>query len=322
MSASSSSANRALVATVSSWHSPPSIQTTSLTTSAPEGHVRIHLLATCLHRIVRLRATGKHHTARTLPHVPGTDGVGYIPSEGDRKVYFTAPTGGSFRTVLDVPRPAVLDLPPEVSPVHAAAMVNPTLSSWMAVKQAVGPSMLPESFRAVVLGATSLSGRAAVRILRHLGAGWVAGVGRDGERLADLGAGEEAGLDERVVLQSEGTDWSELSDVDVVLDYLNGDPALELLKALKPGRGRKTWWVQIGDLAGSEMSLPSALLRSKRVLLCGSGIGAFDIKTLSEEMPDILKSLSVIPEQKVRVEKLEDVERIWESVSERAVFVP
>ena len=326
VTSSSSSTGKALVALVSSWRSPPHLLSILPPTCPPEGHVRIHLLATSLHRIVRLRATGQHHTARTLPHVLGTDGVAYIPSEGDRKVYFSALTGtisttGSFRTILDVPKSAVTSLPPTVSPVHAASMVNPALSSWMAIKHAVGLEQLPEAFRVVVLGATSLSGRAAVGIARRLGAGWVAGVGRNEEDLEKMNFGKDA-LDEMVTLRSEGTDWGKLSSVDLVLDYLNGDPALELLKAMKPAHGRRTWWVQIGDLAGLKMCLPSALLRSKKILLCGSGMGVFDGKTLAEEIPDILEALGEVSEQEVRMEKLQNVEKCWESERERVVFVP
>lgn len=280
--------------------------------------------------MVRLRASGQHHSAKSLPHVPGTDGVGYIPAEGDKKVFFFAFAGsdasiGSFRTIIDVPRLATLDLPSTISPVHAASMASPALSSWMAIKHTVGPGMLPTSFRVVILGVTSLSGSAAVKIARRLGAGWVAGVGRDEERLRNLAVEEKGELDESIILRPEGTDWTNVNDVDLVLDYYSGSPALELLKALRPFREQRTWWVQMGDLAGSDMVLPATLLKSKNVLLCGSGIGAYSGQALIKEMPDILNALSGIPEHSCKIEKLQDVKQHWDSETSkegRIVLVP
>ncbi|HEY2448521.1 MAG TPA: hypothetical protein VGI49_06860 [Mycobacterium sp.] len=85
------------------------------------------------------------------------------------------------QTVIDQRRS--IALPEGTNPILVAAAVNPVMSSWVALRQRIqfepGQSVL-------VLGATGSSGRMAIQVAKHFGAGWVIGVGRDPKRLSEL----------------------------------------------------------------------------------------------------------------------------------------
>ena len=63
---------------------------------------------------------------------------------------------------------------------------------------------------------------------------------------------------------------------DVVLDYLWGCPVEILLTAMRrkgfPAPGTGTRLIQIGDIAGSAISLPAEALRSAGLTMVGSGV--------------------------------------------------
>src|ERR1700761_8013585 len=73
--------------------------------------IQVRLAAVGVHRKVRARASGKHYSAKGLPHIPGVDGVG-TTVDGD-PVYFTTftPHGGSFAEIINVLKSVVSPLP-------------------------------------------------------------------------------------------------------------------------------------------------------------------------------------------------------------------
>jgi hypothetical protein len=63
-------------------------------------------------------------------------------------------------------------------------------------------------------------------------------------------------------------------DVDVVLDYLWGQPAATAMTAVVTGRadrGQPLTWIEIGSVAGPAAPVPSAALRAARLQIIGSG---------------------------------------------------
>ncbi|KAL8819832.1 MAG: hypothetical protein Q9191_007645 [Dirinaria sp. TL-2023a] len=226
----------------------------------------------------------------------------------------TPATGGSFVDKINVPRRDVTPLPEGVDPIQVAGLVNPGFSSWMALRKRC--ENLPERFSILILGATSKSGRLAIPLARHLGAQRVVGVARDEAALSTLGLDETITLKEPV----KQTDYSKLGHVDVILDYVYGPPGAHLLKNIK-SEGR-VQYVHIGALAGPEMAVPGDALRSHDLVIRGSGTGAFDSGAIAKELPALLAALVKAPVQQVKVEKLQDVERVWEEEQgERVVFV-
>ena len=170
----------------------------------------------------------------------------------------------------------MIPLPETVDVVKVAAGMNPAMSSWVALRRAF-PSQPGQSL--LVLGATGNAGAMAVQVAKLLGAGRVVGAGRNPERLAGLGA---LGADDVVPLTDDREVTAQrlaaaAAEVDIVLDYLWGEPAVLTMTALlqaRADRSRAMDWVQIGAIAGPTIELPSVLFRSANLRVQGNGQGA------------------------------------------------
>jgi NADPH:quinone reductase-like Zn-dependent oxidoreductase len=275
-------------AVVHSFDAPPRYDTFPTPQPAGPHEVLVDVLAAGLHPRVRSGADGSHYTSRgDLPLVPGIDAVGRTP-QGEL-LYFVAPDHGpgtmAERAIADRRRAVVL--PPGTDPVAVAAAMNPGMSSWVALRRRAA---LAPGGRVLVLGATGSAGRLAVRIARLLGAAQVVAAGRDPERLALLPG---LGADETVSLLGEPAEAAErlgraAADVDVVLDYVWGPPTEQAMRALltaRPDRAKPLAWVQIGSTAGTDITLPSAVLRAAALQLMGSGQGSVGTAAIIAELP-------------------------------------
>lgn len=250
--------------------------------------VRVH--AAAISHVVKSRASGKHYSFDgTLPFVVGIDGTGMLPT-GER-VYFAFPTApwGSMAQFAPVARQNCFALPDGLDDVTAAAMANPGMSAWAAlVKRAhfqAGETVL-------VNGATGSAGQLAVQIARYLGAKKVIATGRNASTLATLGAdatilltGDDTTLSAEFAVQAN-------QGIDVVVDYLWGHSAELLLPALaKYSRGdTPIRYVQVGSLAGSDIALNGAVLRSAPLQLMGSGIGSLPMAQLLQATGEMLNA--------------------------------
>ncbi|MCJ1292014.1 hypothetical protein MMC34_003564 [Xylographa carneopallida] len=302
-------------AQVLAWGSAPQyLSVPSPTPPFDPSLVQLKVLAAGLHRVVRSRASGQHYSSSTLPHNVGIDGVGLTPD--GQEVYFAAIStdGGSYRDTVIVPREDTAPLPADADRIKIAALVNPGLSSWMALQCRC--ENLPEGFSVLIIGVTSTSGRLAVQVARALGAKRVVGIARD------VPAMEALQLDRMVQLNGPGqTDWKDVGPVDAVLDYVYGPPTVEYLKTLT--RGRKVQYVHIGSLAGGvDIMLPGAVLRSTDLTIRGSGQGSFGGREMRREVRSLVEAIGKFGQEKIRVYGLNDVEKVWGESSERVVFVP
>lgn len=237
----------------------------------------ISVRAAAISHVVKGRASGKHYSFDgTLPFVVGIDGTGVTP-EGER-VYFAFPPSpwGSMAEYAPVSRAHCLPLPDGLDDATAAAMANPGMSAWAALVDRAG-------FRAgetvLINGATGSAGQLAVQIARYLGASKIIACGRNAAALASLQA------DVTVTLTGDNhQQFAELAagQIDVVIDYLWGQSAEQLLAALAkhtPGT-TPVRYVQVGALSGQEIALPGAFLRSAPIQLMGSGIGSLSLPQL------------------------------------------
>lgn len=151
-------------AQVTEWGQAPKY-TEVLEPPAPSAdEIQLKILATGLHRVVRSRAAGKHYSSGTLPHVPGVDGVGQV--EDGKTYYFFSFGVGAMADIVNVPKRNAMPLPDGVDPTQAAGIVNPAMSSWIALKSRT--TNLPKDFTVLILGATSASGRVAIPLARSL----------------------------------------------------------------------------------------------------------------------------------------------------------
>ena len=154
-------------------------------------------------------------------------------------------------------------------------------------------------------------------LARALGAGRVVGAARNERAL------EELGLDRKIVIAEkvEETDFDDLDDVDVVLDYVYGPLAIHLFNSLKTPK--PVQYVHIGALSEPEVMIHGGVLRGKDITIRGSGPGAWGMKAFAETLPELLRIVPSLPEQPVEVAKFEDLEEGWKYTGpKRLVFVP
>jgi len=175
-----------------------------------------------------------------------------------------------------------------------AAAMNPAMSAWVALRRRI--DMRPGA-SVLVLGATGNAGGMAVQVAKYLGAERVVGAGRRPDRLAELRAlGADAvvsiGGDPIAATRRLST---EARDVDVVLDYLWGQPAADALAAIvtdRTDRGVPLTWVQIGAVAGPTAAIPSAALRAARLQIVGSGQGSVSTGDYLAELPELAAEIT------------------------------
>lgn len=288
--------------------------------------VLVTVVAAGLHPRVRSQAQGSHYTStEELPLVPGIDGVGRL-ADGSLR-YFILPdtTFGSMaeHTVIDLRRS--VELPVGADPVQVAAAMNPAMSSWIALRRRID---FQPGQKVLIMGATGNSGRLAIQVAKQLGASHITAAGRNIQRLQGLGADiiVELGGEERVASQSLAQAGS---DVDVVLDYLWGQPTHDALTAIIPNRlddSQPLNWIQVGSVAGPESSIPSAALRAARLQIVGSGQGSVSTQDIVTELRELITAVtSDIFAVDARSVPLISVEEAWTNTAtstDRLVIVP
>jgi NADPH:quinone reductase-like Zn-dependent oxidoreductase len=282
-------------AVVRSFDAPPRYETFQTPQPSGEHEIAIDVLAAGLHPRVRSGASGSHYTSTdALPLIPGVDGVGR--SADGELLYFVA-SDGTFgtmaeRTVIDRRRALVLSSDADV-PALAAGM-NPGMSSWVALRKRIS---FKTGQKVLVLGATGNAGQMAVQIAKVLGASYVAAAGRDAERLTaltNLGADEIVSLtgEPDVVARALGAAGA---DVDVVIDYLWGPVTGQAIPAIVKDRAERSkplWWIQIGSMAGTTITLPSAALRAANLQMLGSGQGSLTTAGIVAELPELAAQIT------------------------------
>lgn len=285
---------------------------------AADGEVLVEVKAAGLHPIVKSLANGSHYgSTGALPFVPGVDGVGRL-ADG-RRVFFgaTRPPYGTFaERAISQPWMCV-PLPDAVEDVTAAALANPAMSSWAALtaraKFVSGESVL-------ILGATGVAGQLAVQIARRLGARRVVAAGRNPKALAELaslGADAVISLDQErnALVEAFRAEVAE-GKINIVLDYLWGQPAECLLQAISQKglshAASRVRFVQIGTSAGPTISLAGATLRSSGLELLGSGFGSASLQEIMKAVGEFFQEAAKKPFQSaVKTASLREVETLW-----------
>lgn len=290
-----------------------------------DGEHLITITAAALSQITRSRASGSHYSdTASFPFVVGIDGVGRL--DDGARVYFvkpSAPHGGMAERTI-VPAARCVALPDDLDDITAAAIANPGMSSWAALTERArirpGESVL-------INGATGTSGRLAVQIARHLGAGRIIATGRNPAALGALGADatillsdDDAALDNAFGAQIE-------DGIDIVLDYLWGRSATRLLAtaARTLVDGRRLRFVQIGSVSGGEIALPAAVLRAAAIEMLGSGLGSVPFDRLISVIGELLRAstpagLSIA----TRILPLSEIAHAWSATDDhrRIVLTP
>ncbi|HYL13148.1 MAG TPA: zinc-binding alcohol dehydrogenase family protein [Terriglobales bacterium] len=297
---------------------------------AGDKEVIVHVRVASLKPVDKQVASGSHYASpRELPFICGTDGMGHL-GDGQR-VFFGGcrPPYGAMAQRTVVPRAFIFPVPAGVSDELAAALANPGVSAWLALT--LRAKLAPHE-NVLILGATGVTGRLAVKIAKLLGAGRVVAAGRNPQILRGL---QQLGADATIRLDMPAKDLHESfvqeagdSGFQVVIDYVWGQPTEAFLSAITSTKfasiGTETRLVQVGESAGPTISLPAAVLRSTALTILGTaGIPTRDV--LADALQRVM-AYAVTGELQLDTTAvpLADIESAWErnQSGRRIVVIP
>jgi len=315
-------------AVVSAFDTAPRYEEFPAPEAAGEDEMIIDVIAAGLHPRVRSQANGSHYTSTAeLPLVPGIDGVGRGADGLLRYFLLMDATMGAMaeQTIIDTRRSIVL--PEDSDPIAVAAVMNPAMSSWVALRQRV---QFQAGQNVLVLGATGNAGQMAVQVARLFGANQIIAVGRNADRLAGLTA---LGATATVLLEGDAGTARRLGQaaatVDVVIDYLWGQPTAAAMVAIvtdRIDRGKPLTWIEVGSVAGPTAAIPSAALRAARLQIVGSGQGSVSAREFLVELPALAEEITNGTfDIDARPMPLAEVEQAWAEAghtTQRIVLTP
>lgn len=290
------------------------------------GELLVKVRASALSQLVRAQASGRHYTSPKPPFAPGADGVGML--EDGQRVYFAFPRNpvGAMAEQVCVQADCVVPLPDDIDDITAAAIANPGMSSWAALTER---AQLQQGEGVLINGANGASGRLAIRIARHLGAGRIVVTARNTAAEADLRA---LGADVFIALGQEpdALQAALRAEIDkgigVVLDYVWGSSAETIMQAATshaPGEAaQRIRFVNIGSLGGLNINLPAGLLRSTGLELMGSGLSSVSNADLVRCIGEMFKVMRHIGLEIDAVGRpLTEVEQVWANSQDRSRVV-
>lgn len=278
----------------------------------------VHVRAASLKPVDKQIASGAHFASRReLPCVCGTDGVGHL--EDGKRVFFGGPRPphGAMAERTVVPRAFTFPIPENVDDATAAALPNPGISAWLSLAYR---AKLVRGENVLILGATGITGKLAVRIAKLLGAARVVAAGRNEEVLKTL---TDLGADATISLALPPPELSDAflresgpSGFQVVIDYVWGSPAEAFLAAITRKEFAaiqcETRFVQVGESAAPTITLPAAVLRSTALTILGTaGIPPRDVlvEAFQHVMAYAAKGTLHIDTEKIA---LANIENAWQ----------
>ena len=300
--------------------------------------VLVDVKAVALKHFDKSRVKGTHYStegAQREATVIGGDGVCVLP-DGTRVYAIGASGMMAERAMVETGR--MVRLPEGLDDLVAAALPNAVFGAAMALRFRAG---IEPGDTVLINGATGFTGRVAVQIARHYGAGRIIATGRNPvglQQLLALGADEVLSTqssdgdvlaplkDEDVSTQSSDSAFvAEVqrihreTPINVIIDYLWGHTAELLLGALR-GKGSfspRTRFVSVGAVTGDLIQLSAANLRSIDLQLSGSGLGSWTRPQMRLLFSEILPEMFCLAaDGKLSVGTvevaLEDIEKLWE----------
>jgi len=286
-----------------------------------EDEVVVSVKTVAIKHLDKSRAKGTHYSAagdKAEAKVIGGDGACLLP-DGTR--VYALGTSGMMAEKAIVEMDRVVPLPAGIDDATAAALPNAVFGAAMALRFRAG---IEPGDTVLVNGGTGFTGRVAVQLAKHYGAGRVIATGRNPQSLEAL---KLLGADEIISLQQPdeqfATQVRQLHHdlpFNVIIDYLWGRSAEMILASLK-GTGNftpRTRYVSVGSMTGDLIQLSAANLRSVDLQLSGSGLGSWtksQVRVLFAEMLPEMFSLAAAG--KLRVDTvgvaLADIEKLWEA---------
>lgn len=275
--------------------------------------------AVALKHFDKSRATGKHYSAALdmqQAKVPGGDGV-CVLADGTR--VYAMGVSGMLAEKAVIEKDRIVLLPAGLNDVTAAALPNAVIGSAMGLRFRAG---IQPGETVLINGATGFTGRMAVQVARHYGAGKIIATGRNPESLKAL---LSLGADKIISTQQSDEEFigqlqqeHKAQPIDIVIDYLWGHTAELILAALK-GTGtftHRTRFVSVGSVTGDKIQLSAANLRSVNLQLSGSGLGSWTKQDVRKLFVEILPEMfALAAEGKLKIEtisvSLKNIDALW-----------
>ena len=226
----------------------------------------------------------------TAPLCPASTGSGIL-ADGSR-VYFglVRKPWGTMAELAAAPHTTPIPVPDGLDDIDAAAIANPGMSGWVALKQRAG---LAPGETVLILGATGVAGQLAIQSARRWAQSASIAAGRNVDAIAGANVDAIISLGQPEDAIREAFAAEAASGIDVVIDYLWGRPTELLLEALAKGfkteATHKTRLVEVGSSAGLTITLPGATLRSIDLTLMGSGFGAAPLDRILAAIPNLFR---------------------------------
>ncbi len=246
-----------------------------------QGQLLVDVKAVALENIDKALVNGNHFASnqllRQLPAIVGLDGIGML--ENGTLIGFGGLKSpyGAFAEKTVIQDGYYVPIPEGVDAVTAAALPASALTSLFPLKWS---AKLQPGETVLINGATSVTGILAVQIAKYLGAGRVVCTGRHDETLKSL---TSLGADTLINLKQPdeqlARDLAEEAEkgFDVILDCLWGHPTEMIIKSLVPHElgfsKRRVRLIQIGEMAGSTISLSADSLRTSGLEITGAAAG-------------------------------------------------
>lgn len=283
--------------------------------------ILISVKAAAIKHLDKSKASGKHYSTKgnlQQAKVIGSDGVGLL-ADGTR--VFALGITGMIAEKAIIEKDKMIKLPDGIDSVTAAALPNAVAGSAMALRFRAA---MKTGETVLINGATGFTGKIAVQMAKHYGAGRIIVTGRNQQTLQSLrtlGADEiitTTQTDEDLIVQLKEIHNS--TPIDVIIDYLWGRTAEIILEAIK-GQGsftHRTRFVSIGSVTGDKIQLSSEILRSVDLQISGSGLGSWtkeEMQKLFTEIVPEMFQLAAANKLKVETEtvELKDIEKLWDT---------
>ncbi|MET0769711.1 MAG: zinc-binding dehydrogenase [Solirubrobacteraceae bacterium] len=230
----------------------------------PTGPDVVEVLAAGMNPVDIRIATGTFPLERyDPPYVAGKEAVGRRRDGTLTYFEYAVKPFGAFAAKTQLAPGDGYPLPEGLDPALAVCLGVSGLAAWLGLEWR---GRLQRGETVLVLGASGVVGQIAVQAAKLLGAGRVVAAARSAEglqRASALGADATVKLaDDQAAALKEAAGGA---GYDVVLDPLWGPPAVAAIAAMAPfGR-----LVGLGQSAGPEATIPSALVRSTPVDILG-----------------------------------------------------
>lgn len=284
---------------------------------AGEGEVLVRVRAVAVENVDKAIVAGEHYAADSyvaaFPMIPTFDGVGEL--EDGTSVTFGSPNPpyGALAELCAVDARAAQPAPEGIDPTTVAVM-----SSAITAMTIGTAGRLETGQTVLVQGGTGVAGRLTVQVAHLLGAGRIVATGRDDTRLGEL---HDLGAD--AVINTTVPDAELLQayrdaagdGYDVIADYLWGRPTDVLLRALTPDSfapRKRTRLIQIGEMAGADVTVRADSLRTSGLEIVGAATG-LDAETMPRIYQQVLTWIRS-GELTIEVETvpLSEIEAAWQ----------